>query len=175
MSPFHSVAAAPRGSPITRGPTRSTIFIDLHIEPSNQCNLYCEACICTFERLSANVPARVTLDYELYEKSLREIKAAGLSVRHLALVGFGEPLFNTRTPDMARLGRQLFPNANIFVDTNANFGKRRAEELACCGLSQIRLSLLVSIRPPTNSTAETANGRGLLIVDAARRRYTPRP
>jgi hypothetical protein len=88
-------------------------FIDLHIEPSNQCNLYCEACICTFERLSSNVPARVALDYELYEKSLKEIKVAGLSVRHLALVGFGEPLFNARTPDMARLGRQIFPNAFI--------------------------------------------------------------
>lgn len=116
-------------------------FIDLHIEPSNQCNLYCEACTCTFERMTSNVPPRMSLDYGLYEKVLKEIKAAGLSVRHLALVGFGEPLFHMRTPDMARLGRELFPNAFIFVDTNANFGRRRAEELASCGLSEIRLAL----------------------------------
>jgi molybdenum cofactor biosynthesis enzyme MoaA len=116
-------------------------FIDLHIEPSSQCNLFCEACLCTFERLSQNPPARMTLDYDVFEKSLHEIKAAGLSLRNLALVGFGEPMFNSRTPDMARLGRALFPSANIFVDTNANFGKRRAEELADCGLNEIRLAL----------------------------------
>ena len=84
-------------------------FIDLHIEPSNECNLFCEACICTFERSTSNTPARVRLDYDLYEKMLHEIKAAGLALRHLALVGFGEPMFNTRTPTLARLGRQLFP------------------------------------------------------------------
>ena len=115
--------------------------IDLHIEPSSQCNLFCEACLCTFERLSANPPARMTLDYEVLKKSLHEIKAAGLSLRSFALVGFGEPLFNSHTPDMARLGRELFPHANIFVDTNANFGKRRALELADCGLTTVRLAL----------------------------------
>jgi hypothetical protein len=116
-------------------------FIDLHIEPSNRCNLYCEACTCTFERSTQNAPVRVELEYELYEKSLREIAAAGLSLRHLALVGFGEPLFNSRTPDMARLARELFPNSFIFVDTNANFGKQRAEALANCGVNEIRLAL----------------------------------
>ena len=116
-------------------------WIDLHIEPSNQCNLFCEACLCTYERSTSNPPARLSLDYDLYEKTLREVHRAGLSLRNLALVGFGEPLFNSRTPDMARLGRQLFPNAHIFVDTNANFGKRRAEDLANCGINEIRLAL----------------------------------
>ena|ERR1700733_6250984 len=116
-------------------------WIDLHIEPSNQCNLFCEACLCTYERSTENTPARLSLEYDLYEKTLREVHRAGLSLRNLALVGFGEPLFNSRTPDMARLGRELFPNAYIFVDTNANFGKRRAEELADCGIDEIRLAL----------------------------------
>jgi molybdenum cofactor biosynthesis enzyme MoaA len=116
-------------------------FIDLHIEPSNDCNLFCEACICTFERFSPNVPPRVLLNFELYEKTLREIHAAGLKVRHLALVGFGEPMFHGRIPEMAQLGRELFPDAFIFVDTNANFGKRRAIEVASCGISEIRLAL----------------------------------
>ena len=116
-------------------------YIDLHIEPSNQCNLFCEACLCTYERFTENTPARLSLDYDLYEKTLREIHRAGLSLRNLALVGFGEPLFNSRTPDMARLARDLFPNAHIFVDTNGNFGKRRAEELANCGINEVRLAL----------------------------------
>jgi len=116
-------------------------YIDLHIEPSNQCNLYCEACICTFERLTKNPPSRVSLDYELYEKALHNIQAAGLRLRHLALVGFGEPLFHSSVPDMARLGRKLFPDCYIFLDTNGNFGKQRAEEIADCGLSEIRLAL----------------------------------
>lgn len=116
-------------------------WIDLHIEPSNQCNLFCEACLCTYERSTQNTPARLSLDYGLYEKTLREVHRAGLSLRNLALVGFGEPLFNSRTPDMARLARELFPNAHIFVDTNANFGKRRVEELANCGINEIRIAL----------------------------------
>lgn len=116
-------------------------YIDLHIEPSNQCNLFCEACLCTYERSTENTPARLSLDYGLYEKTLREVHRAGLSLRNLALVGFGEPLFNSRTPDMARLGRELFPGAHIFVDTNGNFGKRRAEELADCGINEVRLAL----------------------------------
>jgi len=72
---------------------------------------------------------------------LREIHGAGLSLRTLALVGFGEPLFNSRIPDMAALARRLYPDANIFLDTNANFGKKRAEEIADCGLNVIRLAL----------------------------------
>jgi hypothetical protein len=115
--------------------------IGLHVEPSNRCNLYCEECICTYERSTSNTPVRVDLEFELYEKSLREIAAAGISVRYIALVGFGEPLFNSRTPDMARLGRELFPTAWIYVDTNANFGMRRAQELANCGISEVRLAL----------------------------------
>lgn len=116
-------------------------YIDLHIEPSNQCNLFCEACLCTYERSTENTPARVGLEYELYEKTLREVHRAGLRLRNLALVGFGEPLFNSRTPDMARIARELFPDAFIFVDTNGNFGKRRAEELADCGINEVRLAL----------------------------------
>jgi molybdenum cofactor biosynthesis enzyme MoaA len=83
----------------------------------------------------------MNLDYDLYSKTLYEVHAAGLSLRALALVGFGEPLFNSRTPDMARLGRELFPKAHIVIDTNANFGKRRAEEIASCGVNVIRLAL----------------------------------
>ena len=116
-------------------------LVSLHIEPSNQCNLYCDACLCTFERSTANTPSRVSLSIDVYEKALREIKSAGLTVDLIALVGFGEPLFNSRTPDMARLGRELFPSADIFLDTNANFGTKSAEELANCGLSRIRLSI----------------------------------
>jgi pyruvate-formate lyase-activating enzyme len=115
--------------------------VSLHIEPSNQCNLFCEACLCTYERFTDNTPPRRSLDYDLYEKILRDIHRADLHLTRLALVGFGEPLFNSRTPDMARLGRELFPSAHIFVDTNGNFGKRRAEELANCGINEVRIAL----------------------------------
>jgi len=116
-------------------------IISLHIEPSNQCNLFCEVCTCTDERLSENTPPRLNLDFETYEKLLGDISGAKLNVAAIALVGFGEPLFNSRTPDMARAGRRLFPNAHIYLDTNANFGEKRARELADCGLNEIRLGL----------------------------------
>lgn len=115
--------------------------INLHIEPTNQCNLFCEACLCTFERSTSNPPPRGVLPYEVYEKFVREIAAGKLWVSAISFVGFGEPLFNSRVPDMARLARQLFPSAIILVDTNANFGDRRARELADCGITEIRLGI----------------------------------
>jgi molybdenum cofactor biosynthesis enzyme MoaA len=70
-----------------------------------------------------------------------EMHRAGLVAASVALVGFGEPLFNSRCHDMARLARELFPSARIFMDTNGNFGDRRATEIADCGLSDIRLGI----------------------------------
>lgn len=113
----------------------------LHVEPSNRCNLWCEICLCTDERKSSNMPPRVNLPYSSFAKMVREIKAARLRLNTLALVGFGEPLFNTDTPRMATITRELFPDAYIFLDTNANFGLRRAKEIANCGLNEIRLAL----------------------------------
>jgi hypothetical protein len=119
----------------------SATAISLHIEPTNQCNLFCEACICTFERSTSNTPPRGVLPYDLYEKFAGEIAASGLDVASVSFVGFGEPLFNSRVPDMARLTRKLFPVTNILVDTNANFGSRRARELANCGIDEVRLGI----------------------------------
>jgi MoaA/NifB/PqqE/SkfB family radical SAM enzyme len=64
-----------------------------------------------------------------------------MPVGTVSFVGFGEPLFNSRIPDMARLAKKLFPVATVLVDTNANFGGRRARELANCGIDEIRLGL----------------------------------
>ncbi|WP_219319829.1 radical SAM protein [Methylovirgula sp. HY1] len=115
--------------------------VELHIEPSSQCNLFCSACICTDERLSDNPPPRSNLDFALFEKMAKELAAADLTVGQVAFVGFGEPLFNSDLPQMASLSRALFPDARIYVDTNGNFGTKRAAELADCGLSEIRLAL----------------------------------
>lgn len=115
--------------------------VAIHVEPSNSCNLWCSVCLCTEERRSNNEPPRVNLDVAAFEKMLHEIKAAGLTMGTLALVGYGEPLFNSDTPRMAAMGRALFPDAYIFIDTNCNFGTRRAREIADCGLSEVRLAL----------------------------------
>lgn len=117
--------------------------LTLHVEPSSQCNLFCsaQACTCTFERQSLNPPPRHILDFAIYERALGELHRAGLLASNIAFVGFGEPLFNSRLPDMARLGRALFPAAHLYTDTNANFGTRRAEEIADCGLDDIRLGI----------------------------------
>ena len=115
--------------------------IAVHVEPSNQCNLFCEICLCTDERKSSNTPPRVNLDYDAFEKMVRDIAAAGLRIRRLALVGFGEPLFSSEVPRMTAVARATFPEAFIFMDTNANFGEKRAEEIANCGFDEIRLSI----------------------------------
>jgi hypothetical protein len=116
----------------------------LHFEPSSQCNLFCSAaaCTCTYERQAINAPTRTNLDFDLYGKVLNEIKAAGIEAAYILFVGFGEPLFNSRVHDMAQMARSLFPSVTkIYMDTNANFGDRRAAEIAHCGLDEIRLGI----------------------------------
>lgn len=113
----------------------------LHIEPSSQCNLFCSACICTTERLSDNPPPRANLDFDVFSKVVHEFAAEKVPVGSIAFVGFGEPLFNSDVPKMARLSRKLFPKVSMYMDTNCNFGPKRAREIANCGLNEIRLSL----------------------------------
>ncbi len=115
--------------------------VNLHIEPSSQCNLFCSACICTIERLSNNPPPRKHLKLSTFSKVVNEFAQSKVNVDSIAFVGLGEPLFNSDLPAMAQLSRTLFPRARIYADTNCNFGARRAKEIANCGLSDIRLSL----------------------------------
>jgi uncharacterized radical SAM superfamily Fe-S cluster-containing enzyme len=122
-------------------PTHASQIQILHVEPSNNCNLYCEVCLCTDERLSTNTPKRLQMDYGLFEKMIGDFKRAKIGVDRLALVGFGEPLFNSELPKMCRLFRKEFPASQIDLDTNANFGIRRAEEIADCGIDIIRLGI----------------------------------
>lgn len=115
--------------------------LGLHIEPSSQCNLWCSECLCTEERRFDNPPPRVNLDFAVYEKILRDLARAGKTPGSVAFVGFGEPLFNSSLPAMSVLTREMFPAAKIYIDTNANFGARRAREIADCGLSEVRLGI----------------------------------
>ena len=72
---------------------------------------------------------------------MHDLHRASMCVDSVAFVGFGEPLFNSDVPRMASLSRSLFPSAYIFLNSNANFGERRAEEIADCGLNEIRLGI----------------------------------
>jgi hypothetical protein len=122
-------------------PARIRADANLHIEPSNNCNLFCSACTCTDERNAVDMPKRRNLDFGTFEKLLRDIARAEIDVVDIAFVGYGEPLFNSRLHDMARLARSTFPRSRIYVDSNGNFGDRRAEELADCGIDEIRIGL----------------------------------
>ncbi|MBF0168527.1 MAG: twitch domain-containing radical SAM protein [Alphaproteobacteria bacterium] len=115
--------------------------ISLHIEPSNMCNLYCEHCLCTSERNQANPPPRRHLDIDAYERMLLDLKERGILVGNIALVGFGEPLFHPRIGDLARMARRAFPDAHIYIDTNGNFGPKKALEIANCGLNKVNVAI----------------------------------
>jgi pyruvate-formate lyase-activating enzyme len=115
--------------------------LTLHVEPSNRCNLMCDVCICTDERKSANTPKRIELEFKSFHKMLSEIKNANLDVKVVAFAGYGEPLFNSDLPEMSRFARSLYPESYIYLDTNANFGAKRAEEISNCGIDEVRLAL----------------------------------
>ncbi|MCJ2142943.1 radical SAM protein [Methylobacterium sp. E-066] len=116
-------------------------YVTLHIEPSSQCNLFCSACTCTNERLSSNPPTRANLKFETFKKVAYDFHGSEQVVGGFAFVGYGEPLFNSEVPKMVRLARDLFPHSSIYLDTNCNFGPKRAIEIADCGFSEIRMAL----------------------------------
>lgn len=115
--------------------------LTIHVEPSNQCNLFCEACLCTSERKLAGPRLRRTLDFSLYGKMLHELKESEIHVGNVVFAGFGEPLFNNNLSDMVRHARTLYPESHLSLDTNCNFSAEKAREIADCGLDQVRLAL----------------------------------
>ena len=116
-------------------------FIVVDVEPSNICNLFCNDCICTAERLSENTPKRTLLPYKYFKKALKELRESQFNVGYIAFCGNGEPVFNPHLPDMIRFARKHFPESFITLDTNANFKPKIGKLLANCGLTQINLAL----------------------------------
>jgi len=113
----------------------------IQVEPSNICNLFCEFCSCTFERQYENPPKRKLLPFELYSKSMEEIRDSNIKVAVIGFIGYGEPLFNPYICQMSQLARNLFPESLIFIDTNANHSPRKARNLADCGVDEVRMGI----------------------------------
>jgi hypothetical protein len=116
-------------------------YVRLHIEPSSQCNLFCSACICTTERLSDNPPSRKNLKLSTFSKMLNEFAQSNLTVNPIAFVGLVSPCSIRIFQKWRSCRDPCSRTPKSYMDTNCNFGTRRAREIANCGLSEIRLAL----------------------------------
>jgi len=137
--------------------------LTIHVEPSNHCNLFCEACLCTAERKSKSPSPRKNMPFIIYSKMMHELKEREINVGNIVFAGFGEPLFNKNFPQMVRLSRELYPHCHLSLDTNCNFPEEKAKEIADCGLDQIRLA--IDGADQESYSAYRVNGDFSLAVD----------
>jgi pyruvate-formate lyase-activating enzyme len=112
--------------------------IDIHVEPVNFCQLSCPYCTATIEKATK---VNRTLPLRVFQKALAEIAASAIGVNDIIFVGYGEPLLHPELPIMVQCARGLFPSCRIIIDTNANFPPSKAQAIANCGASLIKMSV----------------------------------
>jgi len=112
--------------------------IDIHVEPVNYCQLSCPCCTSTLEKASKINQA---LSLATFSKMFTELSASKIKINDVIFVGYGEPLLHPDLPTMIRHVRDFNPSCYIVIDTNANFPPAKAESIANCGASLIKLSI----------------------------------
>lgn len=117
-------------------------YLEFHIEDA--CNLNCKAC----EHYSPLVKksTQTQADYEKVEADLRQLKTLISDIGTIRILG-GEPLLNPELPRYVYLSRNLYPDADVMVVTNALLLNRLPEEtydaMRKCGAA-----FMVSLYPP---------------------------
>lgn len=129
------------------GENTGSLFVDL------RCTRDCYFCF------NANQPHkdRFKIQKRDIELELKQAHAAGAHYDCLAITG-GEPLLNKeRVLSFLRLARQLYPNVHLRLYTNGELADvATLEELATCGLDEIRFS----IKPD-----DVADTQGLVLAN----------
>lgn len=118
-----------------------TAGIVLHVEPTNNCNLYCDSCLSTVERMKEHPHPRHKLSSEIFEKIVRELKERNIKIAFTSFCGYGEPAMNPELPELVRIFRKYYPDTFSYLDTNASLPQKMATPLANCGLNLINLGI----------------------------------
>lgn len=97
-------------------------YLEYHVEDA--CNMNCKAC----EHYSALVNGSVRMDFEEFSKDISRLKTLINEIGMIRILG-GEPLMNSELPKYIRLTREMYPNSDIRVVTNALLIKSISDEV----------------------------------------------
>jgi radical SAM protein with 4Fe4S-binding SPASM domain len=115
--------------------------LGINIEPTNRCNFRCGQCPTSLPQFESTVGFRGHMEWDLYEKVIRDIAAAG-RLRKLGLFGDGEPFLNPDLIRMIELARRLDVSDMQVITTNGSImTPQMAEGLIRSGLTDLRVSV----------------------------------
>jgi len=97
-------------------------YLEFHV--ADHCNMNCKAC----EHYSSLVQEPHFTNYEQFEKDFQQLKSYVDDIGVIRIMG-GEPLLNPELHKYVRLSRKTYPNARIYVVTNALLIKQISREL----------------------------------------------
>src|SRR5580658_1790699 len=113
----------------------------MFIEPTNVCNFKCRFCPESFSDYNETVGGRAQMDFSLFEKIVREIKALG-RVKVIRFYMLGEPLLHPELPRMIRLAADEGVTERTELTTNATaLTAEKSRQLLQSGLDYLRVSI----------------------------------
>lgn len=154
-----------------RSPVCSGLPIQLHVEPTGQCNLPCPMC----PRGRGFIGRTGHLDLASFERVLRPL---GNTLASVIFSGFGEPLLNPMTCEMVAMAAAL--GLPTYMNTNGTVLAGQVEAILDARLSIINISLDgvldQSTHQYTGSSGFAGVVRGVRSLRAAReQRSVPYP
>ena len=130
-----------------RTPLYSVLPLDMpyliQIFPVYGCNFRCEYCIHSLDPTERGfLSDKKSMDLELFQKVIEDIKASGQKIKMLRFAAIGEPLLHKEIASMVRYAREAEVAESIDIVTNASLlTEELSKELIESGLTRLRISL----------------------------------
>ena len=116
-------------------------YLEAHV--CDHCNLNCKAC----NHFAPFIRERSVTDPAAFDRDLRELGRLFSNIGKLNLMG-GEPLLEPELcQEMVRLGRGRFPDAELYLTTNASRISRMSPAFWDC-LRENRVIIQITVYPP---------------------------
>ena len=115
----------------------------IQIFPVYGCNFRCEYCIHSLDPAERGfLSDKKSMDLELFQKVIEDIKASGQKIKMLRFAAIGEPLLHKEIASMVRYAKEAEVAESIDIVTNASLlTEELSKELIESGLTRLRISL----------------------------------
>lgn len=115
----------------------------IQIFPVYGCNFRCEYCIHSLDAKERGyISDKRSMDMELFQKIVEDIKVSGQRIKMLRFAAIGEPLLHKEIARMVGYAKKAEIAESIDIVTNASLlTKELSDQLVASGLTRLRISL----------------------------------
>jgi MoaA/NifB/PqqE/SkfB family radical SAM enzyme len=112
----------------------------INVDPASACNFSCDYC---FHAIGNKMGKKGIMSWSLYKQIVHNILEFPSQVKTLRLYAFGEPLLNSRFPDMIKMAKDLDATRDIDTTTNGSLLTTKLNrEIISAGLDRINISVM---------------------------------